>query len=105
MDEILEYHFGDTLRRIRKAKELNQSDLAEMTGYTQTNISALENQRGMPRGEVIIVLSEALDIPISQLLPTVESGLSGEELQLLYAWQDKRFDIILDMIAHAMRRA
>lgn len=59
---------GEALKMVRELQELTQSDLAKITGISQSNISALEsNVRQMGR-ERAIVFAKALKVHPSVLL-------------------------------------
>lgn len=53
---------GEMIRHLRELKEISQLDLAKMTGISQTNISAIENDRVEIGKRRAIVLAEALDV-------------------------------------------
>jgi len=60
--------FGERLRRIREEKRLNQSDLAERTGFQPSAISHFESGRRAPSFENLKKLADALAVTIDFLL-------------------------------------
>lgn len=53
---------GEMVRTLRELKEWTQVDLAEETGISQANISAIENDRIEIGKQRAIVLAEALNV-------------------------------------------
>lgn len=66
---------GEALKMVRELQGLTQADLAEQTGISQSNISALEsNTRQMGR-ERAIVFARALKVhPAVLLFPDFDMG-------------------------------
>jgi len=60
--------FGERLRRIRKMRNMSQTDLAKSVGVDPTFISKLELGQRLPSLPVLLKLSRVLDIPIDELL-------------------------------------
>ena len=56
------------IRAERKARNLSQADLERRTGFPRCRISYLENGRAVPTIETLEKLSDALEIPLYQLL-------------------------------------
>ena len=59
---------GARIRAERKARNLSQADLERRTGFPRCRISYLENGRAVPTIETLEKLSDALEIPLYQLL-------------------------------------
>jgi len=59
---------GEALAMLRSLQNLSQSELAELTGISQPNISALENSRINMGRETAITLAYALKVHPSVLL-------------------------------------
>lgn len=59
---------GEALKMLRELQGLSQNDLAEITGITQSNISALENGSRRLGRERAVVLSKALKVHPAVLL-------------------------------------
>lgn len=60
--------FGEYIKEARIEKNLSQTDLSKMTGIPQTSISEMERNVYIPKVDVFIKLSKALEIPIERLL-------------------------------------
>ena len=71
--------FKEQLTKIRKRKNLNQSDLANMLGVKQYIISSWETGRSEPSIKQIIELSKVLDVPTDYLLDKPIIKVSSEE--------------------------
>lgn len=63
--------FGETLRAIRKERNLSQSDLAYICCLDRTYISGLECGRRNPTLKVIAEIAENLEISISELVSKI----------------------------------
>tara|TARA_Y100000590_G_scaffold467929_1_gene648629 strand:+ start:198 stop:458 length:261 start_codon:yes stop_codon:yes gene_type:complete len=53
---------GEMIKTLRELKQWTQQDLAEMSGISQANISAIENDRVEIGKQRSILLGEALDV-------------------------------------------
>ncbi len=61
--------FGQRLRELRKAKGMNQKELADKVGIDFTYLSKLENDRmSPPREKYIVALAKALEADSDELL-------------------------------------
>lgn len=58
--------FGTQLRYWRKARSLTQFDLAMTAGYSQRHLSFLESGKSQPSRETVMVLAEALGVPVRE---------------------------------------
>ena len=63
-----EYRILGELVRLRKAKNISQSELAELSGYKQQAISRIENKENSPTLKTLCGLLDVLDYDI-QLVP------------------------------------
>ena len=59
--------FGRRLKVLRKAKKLNQAELAERVGIETKYLSNLETGRRSPSFDKAVELARALDVPMSSL--------------------------------------
>ena len=59
---------GEALKMIRQLQGLSQNDLAELTGISQSNISALENDYVQLGRDRALTLAKALHVHPSVLL-------------------------------------
>lgn len=77
------YAFGRVIYSARKARSLRQSDLAELSGVAQADISRIERGMIAPTVPTLIKLADALGAQIQLVLPpgeggAVEAGERGE---------------------------
>lgn len=63
---IKQQQFGQLLKEWRSKRSLSQLGLATTTGTTTRHLSFLENGRSQPTKDMILRLSEALDIPFRE---------------------------------------
>lgn len=59
------------IRAARRSKGLTQEALAERIHRTSASLSNLERARSIPSLETLILIAEALELPISRLLDEV----------------------------------
>jgi len=59
---------GKSLRKLRKAADLTQKDLAEMIDRTESHIGQIENDRGIPSLETAAAIAKALNTNIDHLV-------------------------------------
>jgi len=87
-------NFGQRLRRIRG--ERPQIEVAAEMGLPQTTLSTLENQKSVPRGEVVRKLAEYYKVPIEyfyeeqQRTPLTRSEAASAWLRSLPQLQGKK---------------
>ncbi len=68
---------GEMVRALRELKGWSQLDLADASGISQTNISAIENGRVQVGKERSIALAEALNVhPGSIMFADYEEGVA-----------------------------
>jgi transcriptional regulator with XRE-family HTH domain len=60
--------FGDSLRRLRKNRQISQEEFALVCGLDRTYISGLERGTRNPTLKVLLLISASLDISVSELL-------------------------------------
>jgi transcriptional regulator with XRE-family HTH domain len=56
-------HFGERLRRLRADR--SQKAIAESLGIPQTTLSSLENQKSVPRGDVLNKIAAFFAVPVT----------------------------------------
>ncbi len=71
--------FGPILKKLRSEARISQSELAHVAELDRTYISMLERSCRLPTLQVLIRLSEHLNVKPSEMLRMVESH---EELQI-----------------------
>lgn len=59
---------NENIRALRKAKGLSQGELAIKLNVVRQTVSKWEQGRSVPDADMLIVLSEALGVPVSTLL-------------------------------------
>ncbi|HVM13129.1 MAG TPA: helix-turn-helix transcriptional regulator [Egibacteraceae bacterium] len=57
--------YGDFVRRVRRARGLTQSELAEISGVRQSNLSAIESSRRVPSADTLNRLLVACGFELS----------------------------------------
>ena len=60
--------FGIHLRKIREDRDLSQQQLADMANIAKTTIQRMELGRQAGTIDILISISKALDIPVSELV-------------------------------------
>ncbi len=74
------YELGEQMRALRERRGLSQSQLAELTGIAQPNVSRLEaGTTGLPKLDTLQRIAEALELELSI---TITDPSSDEELTL-----------------------
>ncbi len=59
---------GDRLRKLREAKDLNQTELGQLIGVKKSAISSYENEKRMPNTEIIISLMQIFSVTADYLI-------------------------------------
>jgi DNA-binding XRE family transcriptional regulator len=65
-------HIGKTVRELREAAGLNQTDLAKKAGLTQSHISRIENAEHHPTNFTLEKIAKALGVKVSQIDPCLD---------------------------------
>ncbi|MBQ7646709.1 MAG: helix-turn-helix transcriptional regulator [Clostridia bacterium] len=87
--------FGETLRSLRKSKNLTQKQVSEMVGVTKSTISAYEANVKMPSYDVLLKISSAFKVSTDFLLGNKQS----ENSYSLEWLTESQTEIILKLIA------
>ncbi|ARU63674.1 hypothetical protein CBW65_23620 [Tumebacillus avium] len=66
---------GQRIRKLRKERNLSQTDLGNLVGVTISWISTIEQDRAMPSAELVSKLADALKIPVRELLQNEEQHM------------------------------
>ncbi len=74
--------FAERLKALRAARGMSQKELAGKAVVTLTYISRLEAGGAAPGIDMVEKLAVALESHVSELLPSVESSVSREDLKL-----------------------
>ena len=69
--------FGQVIYGARKARNLRQADLAELSGVTQADISRIERGQVAPTTQTLLKLTAALEVEIQFVL--AEPGTTPAE--------------------------
>ena len=75
----------ESIKTIRKAKGLSQEELAIKLNVVRQTISKWEQGLSVPDSEMLITLSEVLEIPVSTLLGETIAEQQADELKAISA--------------------
>ena len=93
---------GMRIKEIRLKRELTQDNLAEMVGCNTSHISNIENNYTKLSLNVLIAISNALDVSVDYLLSNqykdTSSALDNEILRVLQKCDNSKKERILKMI-------
>ena len=94
---------SENIKAIRKSKGLSQQDLADKLNVVRQTISKWEQGLSVPDSDLLIVLSEALETPVSTLLGETVAEIEADEIKAL----SEKLEIINLQFARrkAMRRS
>lgn len=94
---------NENIKVIRKSKGLSQQDLADKLNVVRQTISKWEQGLSVPDSDLLIVLSEALETPVSTLLGETVAEIEADEIKAL----SEKLEIINLQFARrkAMRRS
>lgn len=84
--------FVSQVKKLMKEKNLNQKDLARLSGITETSVSRYLAELRKPRFDVLINFARALNVDVSELLEPTDSCLSKkpfDDIKLLLARNKK----------------
>ena len=84
--------FGKKIKSIRRARDITQEKLADLSGLSLQYIGEIERGRRNPSLTSIEQLSKALDIPMAELFSLEEFRLSREELRTILVRQIESAD-------------
>ena len=74
---------NENIKAIRKSKGLSQQDLADKLNVVRQTISKWEQGLSVPDSDLLIVLSEALETPVSTLLGETVAEIEADEIKAL----------------------
>lgn len=75
---------GKRVKEVRKKSGLTQEDLAEKIGVSTTYISSIERGLSFPRGEVLVGILNALNVPSDLVFCDVVGASLKQRSCLLY---------------------
>lgn len=90
--------FGDNLKKVRKEKGLSQEALAEKINVVRQTISKWEKGLSIPDGDMLIKLSQVLEVPVEALL-----GSKGPLENTTAVNQAIQFQIINSLLENSQR--
>lgn len=73
--------FSDNLKKYRTLKGLSQNSLAKLIGVSQTAVYSWEKGKMIPKIEQLLNLSNALEIPLNDLIDFAELRDQNRELE------------------------
>lgn len=79
---------GQTIRSLRRKKELKVRQLAELLGKSPGYLSRIENDKEMPSSQLICALADLLDESPNQLLELAKTQLTERFVQEISEQQD-----------------
>lgn len=97
---------GNVLRNAREAKNLTQSELAEMIGASTRTILAIEKNQRNPTYEVLYNLIHTLDISADLIFRPESAPLTVEQDQIireLLACDDRAKDVAFQTLRSLVR--
>jgi len=95
---------GERTRLARTKRQMTQTALAEEVGLTRSSIANIEAGRQHTPAHVVLLIARALDIPISELLPTYAELDDVARLQLPALDLEGQPGTTHDFVTAAMRR-
>ena len=72
---------GNRVKKLRKERGLNQTELGDIVGLTFSGISAIESSKSNPSSDVIIKLSDFFEVSADYLLRGVETERTISEAE------------------------
>jgi len=93
-------NLAHALKRERKRQGMTLEELSKLSGLSTSLISMVERGRRNVTLRTLAIFEEALS---TQLMVFYDIPLDAEEWQLLNAWKEKDFPLLLDMIAKHIR--
>ena len=91
--------FAKNLKRFRKQKNLTQVELGKMLNYGSTAIANYESGRNEPSLDVLIKLSEILDVSTDDLLgATPKDKIESPVLIPFEILNDEKKKIVMELI-------
>lgn len=96
---------GSRVRQARKRQGWSQLDLAQAVDLTRSSVANLEAGRQRPPVHVALLIAQALDVPVEELLP------SGADLDKFVRVQNPAIDLdgqpaaTHEFVTSAIRRA
>jgi transcriptional regulator with XRE-family HTH domain len=64
--------FGSKLRRLRRAQEISQGELASRVGLSRVTVATIEGGKQNTQLHQMFLFARALDVPLDELVPTIQ---------------------------------
>ena len=93
-----EMNFGETLKKLRKNKNLTQSQLGEKIGVAKSVVSYYENGDRYPSPEILIKIAHTFNVSTDYLL-----GLNREKSINVSGLNEEDIQVVLSVV-EALRR-
>lgn len=81
---------GENIKRLRKARNLKQDELAELIGLEIKSLSLIETGKGFVSAKTLEKLASVLNVPASELF----ENQNNNNADLLYSGIIKNLDLI-----------
>lgn len=75
--------FADTLRQLRKKKDLSQQQLAELLFVERSSLASWESGRRIPDTVLLLRIARTLDVDVSLLLEAIDSAVETPNVILV----------------------
>lgn len=100
---------GENIKKYRKLKKMKQTDLAEVTGITQNNISRYENGKIIPSTKNLALIASALGVDFSDLIDkgtifSINQGISRSSAALSFSFKSKVNSIKMELLANQKKK-
>lgn len=82
-------NIGDQIRDLRKARGLNQDQLAEMASLNRVTVAKYESGKVEPGAHALSRIADALEVSVDQLLGRVEPERDADEEAEIWAIRDR----------------
>ena len=102
---LIGMEFGENLKKVRKLKGINRSELAKSCGISYVQLSKYEEGKSNPTLDSILKISDALSVSPKDLIPDDSTEQIAKDIQFLISNYD-RFQLdheFLRMIQSSIR--
>ncbi|MAN73979.1 MAG: hypothetical protein CME85_12150 [Henriciella sp.] len=102
MDDAQREQLAAAIRAARRSKGLTQEELAERINRTAASLSNLERARSLPSLDTLVLIAEALEVPMSNLM---EISISRSQARSRIREENEIFDMIRSLTTEQLRIA
>lgn len=87
----MKYEIGNRIRKYREDRKLNQKQLAELIGVSNSRVSNWEQGINRPDADILAEICKALQVSPSELLDVhlTDEELTEQERKVLQAYRTK----------------